>query len=125
MNADNGIERPDCCRVPSEPTICRCLLHWHPHRRNDECERYEHRSTQRALDRVALNRAVAVINARVVDKIKTRDAIRQAKRQIDLYLQDGERNRLIVASEILDLAANRKLPDLAWHQQGEPKDGAE
>lgn len=29
--------RPRCCQV-SGVNICRCRLHWHNHRRTDECE---------------------------------------------------------------------------------------
>lgn len=50
-----------------------------------------------------LERRAAIVTSRVVDKLRTKEAVRQVKRQIELYLEDGDRNRLIVALSILDL----------------------
>lgn len=34
-------EKPQCCSMHSGPAICRCLAHWHPHRRGGECEQLD------------------------------------------------------------------------------------
>ena len=38
--------RPRCCQVAAEPRICHCHLHWHPHRRSDDCERFIERQNK-------------------------------------------------------------------------------
>jgi hypothetical protein len=32
-----GEARLKCCQGTRKPAICRCLAHWHPHRRGSEC----------------------------------------------------------------------------------------
>lgn len=46
-------------------------------------------------------------DAKIVDAMGTAGHVRQAKRQIEKFLEDGERNRLIAALACLDMTQER------------------
>jgi len=96
----------ECCSVPSEPRICHCLAHWHPHRRDAECQQAIRRTLDVGVSFTSKEtQQMADVIADLVARVDSqRNAIRAARRQMEMFMEDGERNRLTVALAVLDKA---------------------